>query len=66
MTHTESLNAKIRSLRAAADNLEAVRERAPDRVEQAVVDTQSCCGTCTLVSFVPPCKNACIRVSPLF
>lgn len=66
MQHRADLDAKIKSLRAAADQLDEVRNRAHDQADRAVVDTQSCCGTCTLISFIPPCKNACIRVSPLF
>jgi hypothetical protein len=66
MQHRNELDAKIKSLRAAADQLDEVRSRANQPADAAVVDTQSCCNTCTLISFVPPCKNACISVSPLF
>lgn len=64
--HEEVLDARVKALRDAADQLEAVRGQAPDQVEQAVVDAQSCCGTCTGISFIPPCQNTCIAVSPLF
>lgn len=64
--HQEALDARVKALRDAADQLEAVRDQAPEQVEQAVVDAQSCCGTCTGISFIPPCRNACIAVSPLF
>jgi hypothetical protein len=64
--HLDVLNARVKSLREAADQLEEVRGQAPEEVEQAVIDAQSCCGTCTAISFIPPCKNACIRISPLF
>lgn len=62
----EILDQRVSALREAADQLEAVRGQAPEQVEQAVVDAQSCCGTCTGISFIPPCRNACIAVSPLF
>jgi hypothetical protein len=64
--HQEALNARVKALREAADQLEAVRSQTSEEVDQAIVDAQSCCGTCTAISFTPPCQNACIRVSPLF
>jgi mannitol/fructose-specific phosphotransferase system IIA component (Ntr-type) len=64
--HDEVLNTKVQALRQAADQLDAVRGQTPQQVEQALVEAQSCCGTCTGVSFIPPCMNACIAVSPLF
>jgi hypothetical protein len=64
--HQEVLDAKVKALRDAADQLQAVRGQAPEQVDQAIVDAQSCCNTCTAVSFIPPCQNTCIAVSPLF
>jgi len=57
----------IQKFRNAAENLESIKSNEDLMAEaEKVGGLMSCCGTCTLVSFVPPCKNACIKVSPLF
>jgi hypothetical protein len=62
----KSIKNVVKNLRDAADQLEKKGQMSPEEAEQAVGELQSCCGTCTLVSAVPPCQNTCIKVSPLF
>lgn len=57
----------VKNLRDAADQLDAQKNKlSPEEAKNALGEVQSCCGTCTGISAIPPCSNACIKVSPLF
>ena len=59
------LDALTKRLRDAADAVGAVKGKSPEEIANSIAQLQSCCGTCTGVSPIPPCANACISVSPL-
>jgi hypothetical protein len=63
--HQDKINETVKKLREAADLLES-KKMSPEEADMALGELQSCCGTCTGISAVPPCQNACIKVSPLF
>ena len=57
----------VKKLRDAADQLDAKKDKmSPEEAKNAIGELQSCCGTCTGISPIPPCANTCIAVSPLF
>lgn len=58
----------VAQLREAAAQLESQAQQDPHDALKTVENGHvlSCCGTCTAVSSIPPCANACIQVSPLF
>jgi hypothetical protein len=62
----KELDDTIKSLKDAASQLEKVQGASDGDVDTALTDVQSCCGTCTGISPLPPCENTCIKVSPLF
>ncbi len=59
------IDALVKKLRDAADKVEGLKGQHPEAVKNAIGELQSCCGTCTLVSSIAPCMDACIAVSPL-
>jgi hypothetical protein len=56
----------VKKLKDAAAQLEKEKNSTQENQDKAMGDVMSCCGTCTGISSIPPCKNACIIVSPLF
>jgi hypothetical protein len=64
--HKAKIDEMIKQLQAAAGQLEATKSKSSEEANSDVVDVQSCCGTCTGISGIPPCRGSCIWISPLF
>ncbi|MCR3759686.1 hypothetical protein [Clostridium felsineum] len=66
---SQNIDELVKNLRAAADELDTLKNSNSPEVVKHIVENpsglMSCCGTCTGVSAIPPCQNACIKVSPL-
>lgn len=64
--YKDKVSRLVSNLRDAANQLEASAS-SPEEADKALSDVgpQSCCGTCTGVSAIPPCAGTCIKVSPL-
>jgi hypothetical protein len=64
--HKAKIDEMIKQLQAAAEQLEMSKSKSAEEAEADVVDVQSCCGTCTGITAISPCRGTCILLSALF